>query len=166
MKVSSAFQPSRFPRAEFFDDFDSILVDFNLPSDTLNRLFELNRRKRFFIEPTSLFKIFGRHHLIAQAECCFPNLEELLTIQDCMINEKQEPDYDMIAAKTKDLKNSNDLETEIFDICKSINMPNYFIVTVAEKGAFYGKPHSFLTDAMPGAFLLKHLSYERKNSSL
>ena len=59
------------------------------------------------------------------------------------LNEKLEPDYDMIAAKTKDLKNSNDLKTEIFEICKSINMPNYFIVTVAEKGAFYGKPHLF-----------------------
>ena len=68
-----------------FDDFDSILVDFNLPSDTLNRLFDLNRGKRFFIEPTSLFKIFGRHGLIAHAEGCFPNLEELLTIQQCLI---------------------------------------------------------------------------------
>jgi len=137
MKVSSAFQPSKFPEAEFFDDFDSILVDFNLPSDTLNRLFELNPGKRFFIEPTSLFKIFGRHGLIAQAEGCFPNLEELLTIQQCLNNDKEEPDYDMIAAKTKELKNSNNLKNEIFKICKSMDMPNYFIVTVAEKGAFY-----------------------------
>ena len=137
MKVSSAFQSSKFPRAEFFDDFDSILVDFNLPPDTLNRLFELNHGKRFFIEPTSLFKIFGRHHLIAHAEGCFPNLEELLTIQHCL-NNKEEPDYDMIAAKTKELKSSNNLKNEIFEICKSIEMPNYFIVTVAEKGAFYG----------------------------
>ena len=166
MKVSSAFQPSRFSGVEFFNNFDSILVDFNLPPDTLNRLFELNCGKRFFIEPTSLFKIFGRHHLIAQAECCFPNLEELLTIQHCTINEKEEPDYDTIAAKTKNLKNSNDLKTEIFEICKSINMPNYFIVTVAEKGAFYGKPYLFLSGVIPGASLLKHLSYERKNSSL
>lgn len=142
MKVSSAFQPSKFPKAEFFDDFDSILVDFNLPSDTLNRLFDLNRGKRFFIEPTSLFKIFGRHGLIAHAEGCFPNLEELLTIQQCLNNDKEEPDYDMIAAKTKELKRSNNLKNEIFKICKSMDMPNYFIVTVAEKGAFYGECHS------------------------
>ena len=160
MKVSSAFQPSKFARAEFFDDFDSILVDFNLPANTLNRLFELNRGKRFFIEPTSLFKIFGRHHLIAHAEGCFPNLEELLTIQHCVTNPTAEPDYDMIAAKTKKLKDSKNLKVEIFEICKMINMPNYFIVTVAEKGAFYGKSHQF------DQSLNKMLSYERKNSSL
>jgi len=105
----------------------------------LDRLFEMYRGKRFFIEPTSLFKIFGRHHLITHAEGCFPNLEELLTIQHCMVNSEEEPDYDMIATKTKKLKNSKNLKSEIFEICKSINMPGYFIVTVAEKGAFYVK---------------------------
>lgn len=138
MKVSAAFKPSEFPGDEYFKQFNSILVDFNLPTDTLDRLFDLNHGKRFYIEPTSLFKIFGRHHLIARAEGCFPNLEELLTIQYCL-NTNEEPNYDMIAEKTTDLKNSPNLKDEIFKICRSIKMPSYFIVTVAEKGAFYGK---------------------------
>ena len=80
MKISQQFLPVHLP--PFNMDSSAILVDFNIPAVTLEEIVKKVEEKevRLFIEPTSLFKIEERCHLLKYAEVCFPNLEVRVTI--------------------------------------------------------------------------------------
>ena len=150
MKIAQKFTPELVEPKLSKSNPEAVLVDFNLSELSLEFITsKMNKSKSdIFIEPTSLFKISERAYLLRYAEAAFPNLEELLTFHSCLVtisgSSINAAGYDSISLEALELrKNVDRLETEIMKICSDIfntgNGPNYFIVTVAELGAFFGE---------------------------
>ena len=86
-------------------------------------------------------KIAGREQVLKYAEAAFPNLDELLTFRACLIQNQTSPDYMEISSESAKIKNSENWLGEITRIAREIissgKGPEYFLVTVAEKGVVY-----------------------------
>ena len=147
MKISQKFSPIMLETKLMKTNPDGILLDFNLCESTLEFIISKAEKLKpdIFIEPTSLFKIPERAYLLRYAECCFPNLEELLTFHSCLATSSSisAAGYDSISLEALEMK--KDLQTaemSIMKLCQDIFNtgcgPKYFIVTVAELGAFFG----------------------------
>ena len=104
--------------------------------------------KEIYCDPTSVFKLPERFEVLPRFRCCFPNYAELLTYKILACSEKL--DFSEITEKDAEFstycleKMTEELEFLAKAIySSSIGGPDYFIVTVAEHGAFLGNINCF-----------------------